>query len=404
MKKLLVLLSFIMASIATDCADGFGGTLADGDEMNVYSVSHACNCYNVVDTIWCTAGVLYGAKSYAYKTCTKDDCSCTDPIVGNVPYEQTVFIYSAPSACSCSEEVRTTVGCDDSGLLAAPAEFVYASCNSTCCDHLGSKMADGTQATVYSSESPCNTCSGVTGTVYCDYGVLTGDTSFGYTTCSPTQCSNTGGDPHFYGFLGQKVYIISITHANLLQYDVMGQSFEIYNILTSPNLQINSRFTPYFKTASQVVPTGTMIGELGIKFGKHYFQLNSNETEATLDKTSVDMSSAWLQIIDGTTVENEVKHGNMYSITIKNSDVAITFKRRTYIVAGLEKQWHFDYSATLLSSGENLHGLLGQSWENKFFADKDGAFKYLDGEEDNYRIQSNNMFGDDFTYNRFVAN
>lgn len=43
----------------------------------------------------------------------------------------------------------------------------------------------------------------------------------------------------------------------------MGESFEIYNLVTQPNLQINSRFTPYFKTATQTNPTGTMLGELG---------------------------------------------------------------------------------------------------------------------------------------------
>ena len=60
----------------------------------------------------------------------------------------------------------------------------------------------------------------------------------------------TSGDPHFYGFKGQK-------------YDIMGQSYEIYNLITSSTLQINSRFVPYFRLPEQVVPTGTMMGELG---------------------------------------------------------------------------------------------------------------------------------------------
>ena len=62
--------------------------------------------------------------------------------------------------------------------------------------------------------------------------------------------AGTSGDPHFYGFRGQK-------------YDVMGQSYEIYNLITSPALQINSRFVPYFRLPNQIVPTGTMMGELG---------------------------------------------------------------------------------------------------------------------------------------------
>ena len=46
--------------------------------------------------------------------------------------------------------------------------------------------------------------------------------------------------------------------------------------------------------------------------------------------------------------------------------------------------------------------LLGQTWESKMFAEKSSdAFKLLDGFEDDYRIRSNDIFGDDFTYNMF---
>ena len=54
----------------------------------------------------------------------------------------------------------------------------------------------------------------------------------------------------------------------------MGQSFEIYNIISLPYLQINSRFIPYYKKANQIVPTGTMMGELGMKTknNSHFFR------------------------------------------------------------------------------------------------------------------------------------
>ena len=48
-----------------------------------------------------------------------------------------------------------------------------------------------------------------------------------------------------------------------------------------------------------------------------------------------------------------------------------------------------------------MYRLMGQTWNEKNFADKSGAFKYLDGEEENYRIKSNNIFGDDFDYNMY---
>lgn len=63
-------------------------------------------------------------------------------------------------------------------------------------------------------------------------------------------CNQISGDPHFFGFKGQK-------------YDVMGQSYEIYNIISASYLQINSEFIPYYKTATQVTPTGTMMGTIG---------------------------------------------------------------------------------------------------------------------------------------------
>lgn len=49
----------------------------------------------------------------------------------------------------------------------------------------------------------------------------------------------------------------------------------------------------------------------------------------------------------------------------------------------------------------NHFRLLGQTWETKVYMDKKGAFIYLDGAEDDYRIKSNDIFGDDFAFNKF---
>ena len=136
----------------------------------------------------------------------------------------------------------------------------------------------------------------------------------------------------------------------------MGQSYEIYNIITSPQLQINSRFVPYYKSSDLIVPTGTMMGELGIKFGNHRLYLNSNETHAMLDKSELDMMAEWTLSFDETDISNEVENGKFYKLTVQNSDIAISFIRKVYVVTGLDRQYHFDYSAKLLSSGDSLHG------------------------------------------------
>ena len=113
--------------------------------------------------------------------------------------------------------------CDDSQCL-------------TDCIFKDTSIADGDSLTVYQESSPCDTC--VAGTVYCDSGDAYGDTGY-VVECTPISCGISGGDPHFVGFKGQK-------------YDVMGQSHEIYNLITSSNLQINSRFVSYYKTPFQV--------------------------------------------------------------------------------------------------------------------------------------------------------
>ena len=157
-----------------------------------------------------------------------------------------------------------------------------------------------------------------------------------------TQQSNSGGDPHFYGFMGQK-------------YDVMGQSYEIYNIITSPSLQINSRFIPYYKTLTQSQPTGTMMGELGIKFNKHRFFINSNSTIAELDGQNVDMRESWTVVLETVKLSNIAKK-NTYEFTVTTPQIEITFVRKVYLVAGIDAQYHFDYKANLLDVDVELHG------------------------------------------------
>jgi hypothetical protein len=46
--------------------------------------------------------------------------------------------------------------------------------------------------------------------------------------------------------------------------------------------------------------------------------------------------------------------------------------------------------------------ILGQTHTLKTFAEKTGAFVYLDGEEEDYRIITNDIFDDEFKYNQFV--
>ena len=136
----------------------------------------------------------------------------------------------------------------------------------------------------------------------------------------------------------------------------MGQSYEVYNLVTAPYLQVNSHFTPYYKTASQTAPTGTMIGDLGIKIQSSSFYVNSNGTIAQLNGADVSMEENWTHsVANGTKISNKV-NGNSYEISLKTPDVELIFIRKVYMVAGLEAQFHFDYKAKLLNVNKDMHG------------------------------------------------
>jgi hypothetical protein len=176
-------------------------------------------------------------------------------------------------------------------------------------------------------------------------GLAIDDLNIVFTWASGTSSSTgTSGDPHFYGFLGQK-------------YDVMGQSYEIYNIITAPYLQINSQFTPYYKRANQIVPTGTMMGSLGIKFYAHSILANSNSSFIVLDENQeVRLDEEWTLNFDGGIIISNVPAQRKSVLTIETPDIVLSFIRKAYYVSGLEAQWHYDYKARILNINTDFHG------------------------------------------------
>ena len=149
----------------------------------------------------------------------------------------------------------------------------------------------------------------------------------------------------------------------------MGQSYEIYNLITSPSLQINSRFVPYFRLPDQVVPTGivqfesfklsnkgTMMGEIGFKFATHKLHLNANSSIATLDSSEISLKNPWSLTFEDVTIVNKV-NGRMYELEFNSRQVSITFIQKLYVHKGVPDQWHFDYKAALHGKDHTeLHG------------------------------------------------
>lgn len=97
------------------------------------------------------------------------------------------------------------------GTYTSPAFISHVVWSPDCADAVGGTLADGASRNVYSANTHCSvSCSPVAGSVTCSAGVLTGDTTFAYSSCTPSATDtcgtgNGGGDPHFTGFRGQKV-------------------------------------------------------------------------------------------------------------------------------------------------------------------------------------------------------
>lgn len=147
----------------------------------------------------------------------------------------------------------------------------------------------------------------------------------------------------------------------------MGQSFEIYNIITSPNLQINSLFTPHYRHAKQVIPTGeialiveliksgTMMGEIGVKWSANRLYLQANSSYAELNNGILDLRSNWVLEMGSIVLSNVVKN-NGHEIVVESEDISIAFSNKAYLVQGLEPQWHYDYRAKLHKNQIDMHG------------------------------------------------
>ena len=135
----------------------------------------------------------------------------------------------------------------------------------------------------------------------------------------------------------------------------MGQSFEIYNLITFPSLQINAQFIPYYKTESQITPTGTMIGDLGIKFNKNKLLVVANSTIITLNGIDIDVKHSWEMTLDEVELRNVAKK-NSFELSISTPVISISFLSKAYYVDGLEPQYHFDYTAKLNQGYQDLHG------------------------------------------------
>ena len=206
------------------------------------------------------------------------------------------------------------------------------------------------------------------------------------------------GDPQFAGLRGQ-------------EYQVHGVDGGIYNLISDPYMQLNSKFV--FLTGPRpcpMIPTtgrksvacfhhpGSYLGNLALLTNAHdRLLIESGPAETGFALVTVNGrqlsigDSAPLTFTDGkvgsvsfTSTHEVTLAAGLFEIEMENSDEFINL--RSVLVKGSNWKELVD---------EKAHGLLGQTWQVR------KGKSAIEGKVDDYMLMSEDLYGSDFMYNRF---
>lgn len=216
------------------------------------------------------------------------------------------------------------------------------------------------------------------------------DCSKDYTiTCDrqPPSGGQVQGDPQFTGLRGQS-------------FQVHGIDGEVYNIVSSPSLQVNAKFQFLNSGACPLIHgqkatgcwthPGQYLGEIGIltRSGERIHLVPGPAASGFRMVTINDK-----ELRDGQVVAFQggfVSLNGTHVATIQTPAFELVFESSDNFVN--QRVSVRDWGNVIGS-----HGLLGQTYQDKVY---DGKIKYIQGSVDSYRVEDG-LFGTQFEYNRF---
>ena len=200
------------------------------------------------------------------------------------------------------------------------------------------------------------------------------------------------GDPQFVGLRGQS-------------YQVHGIDGAVYNIITEEHTQVNSRFVFLTEGECPVIAgkkdsncwshPGSYLGEMSYQVivdGKlHAALVQAGPAEEGFAHIQLDgkaltvgdkvaFGSFSVEVVDAYNVR---LHTTSYEFNLHNSDMFINQAIRSKV------------PLSQLTS----HGLLGQTHSSRTYPNS--ALKHVEGKVDDYLVESDDIFGSDFVFNRF---
>jgi hypothetical protein len=206
------------------------------------------------------------------------------------------------------------------------------------------------------------------------------------------------GDPQISGMQGQ-------------DFQVHGMPDEIFNMVSSEDVQVNARFS-YLESAAChdnytacFAHPGTYISEEGFRIGKDKVRVTAGSFKKGLTVhvngkkavASVQLAKGSVEIVNHRRV---VVDTPLMTITVTNSDKFMNqemeLKKGELVSLGSKRR--------VLKDNERfhpevpVHGLQGQTWRNVEYP---SGLEY-EGSIMDYHVVSGNLFGTDFTFNQFL--
>jgi hypothetical protein len=227
------------------------------------------------------------------------------------------------------------------------------------------------------------------------------------------------GDPHFVGWNG-------------VMFDFDGQNGRVYNLLTDADLQVNMRLGQLRASARDVLP-GVYMTEMGLRIHNVNVKIATagDSPDDTASVVTVDGKQMPLmitshtepldiptQVFDGAcsiTVEFPATNAKAFGIDDEYEWVtnAVTFnlgERYSFTILLLRRVGFYLLPRRTLAIYGSLgdkkvsqpHGILGQTArKNQELARAVTGSWGIEGTETDYQVASDDLFGSDFTFNRF---
>jgi hypothetical protein len=204
-------------------------------------------------------------------------------------------------------------------------------------------------------------------------------------------------DPEFIGFLGQK-------------YEIHGVPNQVFNIITSPLVQYNAEFiyigqkSDYAAqcNATRTHPwthAGTYLGRLGfMTVGGDKIEAQAGSCMTGIKSVSVNGKTMSvgdkIELSSADSIAQSITFVNEFTLMMTLAEVELTLTNSDKF---------FNQEVAMTAYGEaklQMHGLLGQTWSPVTHV-TNGVRRVIEGTSSDYMIQDEDIFGSDFSFNRF---